>query len=145
MSDLSSIGMLEQNNTDEGVTSSDVADPSPLPDICGFYVLVRPVSTKPEKVGSLYVPDSVQDDVKYLCNVGRILAIGPHAFQGASIEKYGPWVQDGMKEGNFVQWERFVGKRFRYKGVNLVLLKDTDIHMRVENPLDLDSFANIEG
>lgn len=143
MTDASHFGVLDSARNAEDITSSDVPDPSPLPRICGDYLLVRPVQTKADKIGSIYMPGSVEDDVKYLNNVGRILAFGPRAYktkEGKTVD----WVEGGMKVGDIVQWERFVGKRLRYKGVNLVLLKDVAVQMVVDSPEDLDPMTSIE-
>ena len=71
------VGPLDISNVSEEITDEDVADPSPLPKVCGDYLLVRPVKTNTEKVGSVFLPDSTRGDVKYLHNVGRILSMGP--------------------------------------------------------------------
>lgn len=141
--DLSNVGPLDVPKSSEEITDENVPDPEDLPRICGDYLLVRPVKTHSEKVGSIYIPDTTQGDVKYLHNVGRILGFGPRAYKtrdGSVIE----WVDGGLKIGDFIQWERFVGKRFRYKGVNLVLLKDVAVQMVIENPMDIDPMTSIE-
>jgi co-chaperonin GroES (HSP10) len=143
MSDLSSLGILDQSKTNQEITDTTVPDPSPLPRVCGDYLLIRPVPTNAKKVGSIYIPESTQDDVKYLHNVGRILSFGPRAYktkEGKIID----WVEGGLKIGDIVQWERFVGKKLRYKGVNLVLLKDVAVQLVVENAENLDPMTSIE-
>lgn len=135
--------MLEQNRTNEEVTSEEVPDPTPLPEIGGDYLLVRPVNTTADKIGSIYIPDSTMGDVKYLHNVGRILAFGPRAYktkEGNTID----WFHEGLKVGDIIQWERYVGKKFRYKGVNLVLLKDVAAQLKVGDAKDLDPMTSIE-
>lgn len=142
---IDTLGMIEQPKNSEEATDKNIPDPSPLPRICGDYLLVRPVDTTPEKTkGGIILATSIQDDVKYLHNVGRILAFGPRAYrtkEGNIVE----WVEGGLKVGDFVQWERFVGKRFKYKGVNLVLLKDVAVQLVLENPEDVDAISSIEG
>ena len=136
-------GVMDASRTDETVTDETVPDPTPLPGVCGDYILVRPVKPRAEKIGSIYTPDDLQDDVKYLHNVGRVLAIGPRAYKlkdGSTID----WAPGGVNVGDHIQWERFVGKRLRYKGVDLVLLKDVAVQLKVENPEDLDSLTSIE-
>ena len=41
----------------------EVADPSPLPVIPGFNVLIRPVSIKSKTKGGILLPDSTVDDM----------------------------------------------------------------------------------
>lgn len=135
--------ILDGKRTDEEATDENVPDPTPLPGVCGDYLLVRPVKPKAEKIGSIFTPDSLQDDVKYLHNVGRVLAIGSRAYK-TKDDKVIEWAPGGVNVGDFVQWERFVGKRLRYKGVDLVLLKDVAVQLKIENPEDMDSLTSIE-
>ena len=41
----------------------ETPDPSPLPNIPGFHVLVRPVSVKSVTKGGILLPDSTKDDM----------------------------------------------------------------------------------
>lgn len=149
MADLSDLGLIEDTKTNTDVTNEDVPDPSPLPRVGGDYLLIRPVSTFSDNIVTdsgvkLYIPTAVEEDVKYLHNVGRILAFGPRCFktkEGKTID----WFEGGLKIGDIVQWERFVGKRMRYKGVNLVLVKANALNLTVEDQEDLDSLTSIEG
>jgi len=141
--DTGALGIMDASRVSETISSSDIPDPDVLPRVCGDWILVRPVSTKVEKVGSILLPTDTQDDIKYLNNVGRILAFGPRAYKTKNDEII-QWVDGGLNIGDIVQWERFVGKRIRYRGVNLVLLKDVAIQMVLENPEDLDSTVSIE-
>jgi co-chaperonin GroES (HSP10) len=141
---IDTLGMIEQPKNSEEVTDRTVPDPDVLPRVCGDYLLVRPVDTTPEKTkGGIILASSIQDDVKYLHNVGRILSFGPRAYK-TKEGKIVDWVEGGLKVGDFIQWERFVGKRMKYKGVNLVLLKDVAVQLVLENPEDVDSIAAIE-
>lgn len=144
MVDLSDNAVVDVPNTSENITNENVPDPEGLPEIGGDYVLVRPVQTQTEKVGNIIMADDIQDDVKYLSNVGKILAIGPMAYKKSdgTVVK---WFNDGLKVGDYVQWERFVGRRLRYKGVNMALVKDVALQMKITDPKSLDSFVNIEG
>jgi co-chaperonin GroES (HSP10) len=144
MTDLSDLGVVDVKKTSENITDESVPDPEGLPEIGGDYVLVRPVKTQTEKVGSVYLADDVQDDVKYLNNVGKILAIGPMAYKKSNGDTV-KWFEGGLKVGDYVQWERFVGRRLRYKGVNMTLIKDVALQMKITDPKSLDSFVNLEG
>lgn len=141
---INTAGFIEQNRNNEEITDRNVPDPEGLPKVCGDYLLIRPVDTTPEKTkGGIILAQSIQDDVKYLHNVGRVLAAGPRAFKksdGTTVD----WVEGGLKIGDHIQWERFVGKRFRFKGVNLVLLKDVAVQLVLDNPEDVDSITSIE-
>ena len=136
--------MVAMSRVDEEVTDSNVPDPD-LSKIrmAGSWILVRPVPTQAEKVGSIILATSAQEDVKYLHNVGKVLKVGPRAYK-TKDDKVVQYIEGGLALGDFAQWERFVGKKFRYQGVNLVLIRDTDIQFVVDNPLDIDATANLE-
>ena len=48
---------------DEWITDEEVADPSPLPKIPGYHILVRPVSVKSATKGGIILPDSTKSGV----------------------------------------------------------------------------------
>ena len=48
---------------DEWISDEDVDDPTPLPDLPGYHVLVRPVAIKTETKGGIILPDHFKDDV----------------------------------------------------------------------------------
>lgn len=137
--DIGKYGVLDASRTNEGITESSKPDPEVLPKIAGDWILVRPIKAETEKTASgIYIPDSTQGDIKFLNNVGRILSMGPRAYKtkdGSIIE----WVDGGVKVGDIVQWERFVGKRMIFKGVSMVLLKDVAIQMVLESAEDVDT------
>jgi co-chaperonin GroES (HSP10) len=136
--------LIEVAKSNEQKTDKDKPDPSPLPQVCGFYVLVRPVHIKDEKTkGGIYIPQEVQDDIRYLTNVGRVLSIGPYAFKSDSF-KHGSWCEGGeIQVGDYVAFGRHVGQPMVFKNVNLRLIKDVDIKLRVLDPTDVDTFSNL--
>ena len=134
-------GAVDIPNTSETITDAEVPDPEGYR-VCGSKLLIRPVKTNYDKVGSVFVPDTVKADVKYLHNVGRVLDFGPRAFKRKD-DSVVEWVKGGLKVGDIVQWERFSGKRIRYKGVNLVLLEATAINGVVDSQYDLDAMTAI--
>ena len=58
----------------------EVPDPSPLPELPGFHVLVRPVSVKSVTKGGIFIPDSTKDDMSYLTTVAQVLQLGDLAY-----------------------------------------------------------------
>ena len=55
-------------------------DPSPLPELPGYHVLVRPVSVKSITKGGIFIPDSTKEDMSYLTTIGQVLALGNLAY-----------------------------------------------------------------
>ena len=123
---------------DEWITNDDVSDPTPLPEVPGYTVLVRPISVKEKTKGGIILPDSTKSDMAYLTTVGRVLKVGNAAYQD---DKFGdtPW----CKKGDYVCYGKHAGNKFLYKGVQLLLIFDDDVKMVVESPKDLDPTFNL--
>lgn len=109
-------------------------DPAPLPKICGYNILVKPLGVK-KKVGNIHLPDSVRDDAQALTNVGRVLITGPEAYQGERFTSQEPW----CKPGDYVVFQKFRGVKILYKNVPLTLLADDEILMVVDKPDEINS------
>ena len=123
---------------DEWITEENVKDPSPLPEIPGYHILVRPVSVKQATKGGIILPDSTKSDMAYLTTVGRVLKIGNLAYQDSKFDGK-PW----CKEGDYVCYGKHTGDKFLYKGVQLLLLFDDAIKMVVKDAKDLDPTFNL--
>ena len=121
-----SLGSATKN--DLWITEEHAEDPTILPHIPGFHILVRPISVKAQTKGGLYLPDSVKNDISYLTTVGKVLVVGADAYIDEDKFPNGPW----CKKGDYV-----------YKGVKLILLYDDQISMVVEDPKDLDPTYNL--
>ena len=117
----------------------EVADPSPLPTIPGFNVLIRPVSIKSKTKGGILLPDSTVDDMTYLTTVGKVLAVGELAYEDKEKFSTGAWCEPG----DYVCYGKHAGVKMIYKGVKLILLYDDQIMLKVENPKDLDPTFNL--
>jgi len=123
---------------DEWITNDDVPDPTPLPEVPGYTVLVRPISVKEKTKGGIILPDSTKSDMAYLTTVGRVLKVGSAAYQDS---KFGDTPR--CKEGDYVCYGNHAGNKFVYKGVQLLLIFDDDVKMVVESPKDLDPTFNL--
>ena len=125
---------------DDWIEDADKADPSPLPRVPGFDILIRPISVRTKSKGGLLLPDQMVDDIKYLTTVGRVLAVGDMAFKS---KDYPEFKDCAVKPGDYVAYGRFDGQRFVYKGVKVLLLKDTAIRLVLEKPEDVDPASDI--
>ncbi len=117
----------------------EVPDPSPLPELPGYHVLVRPVSVKSQTKGGIFIPDSTKEDMAYLTTVGQVIALGDLAYAEKDKFPNGPWCE----VGDYVCYGKHTGTKMFYKGVRLILLFDDQIVMRVEDPKDLDPTFNL--
>ena len=123
---------------DEWITNDDVPDPSPLPEVPGYHILVRPVSVKSATKGGIILPDSIKSDMAYLTTVGRVLKVGTLAYADDKF-KGRPW----CKEGDYVCYGKHTGNKFFYRGVQLLLIFDDDVKMVVPDSKDLDPTYNL--
>ena len=98
----------------------EVPDPSPLPALPGFHVLVRPVSVKSITKGGIFIPDSIKDDMSYLTTVGQVLQLGDLAYLDKDKFPGGAW----CTVGDYVCYGKHAGTKLFYKGVRLILLFD---------------------
>ena len=109
-----------------------------LPELPGYYVLVKPVSIKKETKGGIILPDTVRDDIAYLTTVGKVLKLGDLAYDDKEKFPLGSWCE----EGDYVAYGKLIGQKFVYKGVKLLLFDD-QIIMKVDNPVSLDPTFNL--
>tara|TARA_Y100001963_G_C6684894_1_gene401721 strand:+ start:43 stop:465 length:423 start_codon:yes stop_codon:yes gene_type:complete len=117
----------------------EVKDPSPLPTIPGFHVLIRPVSIKEKTKGGIILPDSTVDDMAYLTTVGKVLAVGDLAYKDENKFPSGAW----CNPGDYVCYGKHAGVKMLYRGVKLILLFDDQVMLKVDNPKDLDPTFNL--
>jgi co-chaperonin GroES (HSP10) len=144
------------------ITGDEVPDPSPLPTVVGWKLLIRPVAIKTKTKGGILLPDQYKDDVQYLTTVGRVLAMGEQAYkhQDFAVERDNPMalapsfvgypVPEKLNEpkpwcrvGDYVCYGKFAAVKFIYKGVKLALLEDRLVDMVVPDPGSIDPQYNI--
>jgi co-chaperonin GroES (HSP10) len=124
---------------DMWITEDEIPDPSPLPELPGYHILVRPISVKGVTKGGIVLPDSTKDDMAYLTTVGKVLSIGELAYQDEGKFPNGQW----CRGGDFVCYAKHAGQKLFYKSVRLLLLFDDQVICRVEHPKDLDPTFNL--
>lgn len=136
---MQTIKMPQAIKNDRWTNNDELPDPTILPELPGYHVLVRPVSIKDKTKGGIMLPESVKSDIAYLTTVGRVLKIGDIAYKDDDKFPNGPW----CKIGDHVCYGKHTGQKLLYKGVRLILLFDDQIIMRVQNPKDLDTTYNL--
>ena len=125
---------------DEWIDIEDeVSDPTNLPELPGFHVLVRPVSVKSKTKGGIFIPDSTKDDMSYLTTVGKVIALGELAYKDVDKFPNGGW----CNVGDYVCYGKHAGTKLYYQNVKLLLLFDDQVIMRVRDPKDLDPTFNL--
>jgi len=124
---------------DAWITEGDITDPSELPHIPGFHLLIRPVSVKEKSKGGIIIPDKLKDDIAYLTTVGRVLKVGDLAYGDTDKFPKGAW----CKEGDFVCYGKLTGTKFVYQGIKMLLIFDDQVLMTVKDPTILDTTVNL--
>ena len=137
---MQQVAMGKAMKNDTWITDAEtVPDPSPLPDLPGYHVLVRPISVKSVTKGGILIPDSTKEDMSYLTTIGKVLALGDLAYRDTDRFPTGSW----CSTGDYVWYGKHTGTKLMYKGIRLILLFDDQIMLRVENPKDLDPTFNL--
>jgi len=121
------------------ITEEETPNPSPLPDLPGFHVLVRPISVKSVTKGGIFIPYSTREDMSYLTTVAQVLSLGNLAYMDKDKFPSGAW----CSVGDYVCYGKHAGTKLFYKGTRLILLFDDQIIMKVEDPKDLDPTFNL--
>ena len=136
---MQQVGLGGALKNDMWITEDDAPDPSPLPTLPGFHVLVRPVSVKGITKGGILLPDSTKEDMSYLTTIGKVLSLGDLAYGDRDKFPKGGW----CKEGDYVCYGKHTGDKFLYKGVRLIICYDDEITMVVKDPSSLDPMFNL--
>ena len=76
---------------DQCITNEEIKDPTPLPTIPNYRILVRPVSIRATTKGGIILPDKAKDDVQYLTTVGRVVILGDLAYDDKDRFPKGAW------------------------------------------------------
>lgn len=138
---------FDGNRTD-WVTDSNIPDPEKLPNVTGYNVLIRPVEPE-SKIGSIVLPSSFTEDVKFLTNVGQVKAMGALCYNDPNVKPsdgayfpFGRYKQPWCKVGDYVVWGKHQGVKLMVKGVSFVLLQDELVLMTLESPSDVNPMFN---
>lgn len=142
-------------NKSDWATPDSVPDPKVLPRVFGYNVLIRPVNPKDvienkEKGSKIIMPASLTEDIKYLTNVGRVVALGDQCYKDPNVKPadgkyfpYGRYEKPWCKVGDYVTWGRHQGVKYEYQGVVFLLIQDELILLGVDNPGDINPLFNI--
>lgn len=121
---------------DEHISPDELPDPTPLPQVFGWCILLRPVAIRSKTKGGLILPDSTRDDIGYQTTVGRVLAIGPLAWTrpDLGLPELDPW----YTVGSYVGFPKYGGIKMVYKSIKLLLLDSNEPRIGVDRPEYLD-------
>lgn len=129
-------GKLDVNSW---ITDPTVADPENIPTPLGWCILVRPYPVEYNKAkSSLILLGSEIDYMNYVTNIGRVVSVGPCAWNRAEHRMKDGTQKDWVQVGDFVSFPKNVGARRKFKGVSYVLLADDEIVERLLDPQVFD-------
>ena len=141
-------------NRTDWVTPDEIPDPNPLPKVYGWNLLIRPIhpgkSIKFKSGVQLELPSSFTEDMKYLTNIGKVLAIGPLAYTDPAVKPsdgaffpHGKYREPWCKVGDYVMYGKHQGVKMMYAGVSLLILADDLIVLNVDDPAQINPMFNL--
>ena len=136
---MQQVHMGKSLKNDQQISNEESPDPSVLPEIPGYHILIRPISVKEKTKGGILIPDSTREDMSYLTIVGKVLAVGNLAYKDIDKFPTGKWCD----VGDYVCYGKHSGQKLYYKSTRLILLFDDQIMLKVEDPKDLDPTFNL--
>lgn len=113
---------------------SNQVNPQEIPKVLTWHVCVYLPAVQEKTKGGLYLPDQTRSEQEYLTNVGKIVALGPKAFQDPklridgdedSIPKIGDWIFIGQHSG--IRFRTNTGHQFK-------VLSDSAIVAKIDRP-----------
>lgn len=104
-------------------------DPDELPEPTGWRILVRPLQVQDKTEAGIILTSDTQSDAEWNITVGRILAVGPLAWQRADMGEEA-WAE----VGDYVLYAKYSGHKITYQGTALILLNDDGVLMRIPSP-----------
>jgi co-chaperonin GroES (HSP10) len=61
----------------------------------GYRILIQPIKVEDFTPGGLALPEEVKTAKSYLRYVGRVIALGPNAYQHPKFQGAPPWCKEG--------------------------------------------------
>jgi len=109
----------------------------PPPRACGYQLCLK-LYVRDEKLGQLFLPDSVREADKYTAVAGLVVSVGPQAYKGKDQfgnDRFpeGPW----CRVGDWVVIPRYEASPVLFRGVALVFINDDKIQAVIEDPTDV--------
>lgn len=108
-----------------------------IPQVCGYRLMLIPVSLGDVTKGGIALPDSFKDSQMLHAQVFRVVGMGPEAYQDETRFPSGPYCQ----LGDFVMIGRYAGTKVTTMYVDeLRIVNDDEIQAKVP---DLDNTLDI--
>lgn len=111
-------------------------------EVQGYNLVVQPFEAEQkittENGMQLFLPDSFRDDVTYLSNVCRVLAVGPTAYTQEMFQGK-PW----CKVGDYVIIPKNTGQKILWKKKQVTIVACDRVIAVVDDPAHIDQSFNL--
>ncbi len=134
-------GYTAPSNLDKNgwITPPTVPDPENLPEPVGWTLWVRPYPViQDTKNTSILMPEQDINFMSYVCNVGRVVSIGPCCWTRPEHRNKEGKQFDWAAIGDFIGYPKNAGSRRKYKGVSYVVLVDDELNDILRDPQIFD-------
>jgi len=100
-----------------------------LPVPAGYRILIA-IPPRDDKIGSIYLPDSLKDKEQTASIVGCVMRLGPDAYLDQDKYPSGPW----CTVGDWVVFRAYSGTRIKIDGQEFRLINDDTVEGVVDDP-----------
>jgi len=117
-----------------------VPDLDKVPTPARWNLVVRQLGIK-EKIGSLYMPDSVKDAQSYTHGMAVVLKVGSCVYRGRKYEDLGLSPEDGPQVGDIICFRAHSAPtRFKVQDIELMVIPD-DAYYATVAPDQVDAIS----
>jgi co-chaperonin GroES (HSP10) len=106
-----------------------------------FQLIVRQVNTKKVSKGGIILTDETISDQRWTNGMGEVVALGPSVYRGKKFEDMDLHPSDAPKIGEIVLFESRAPRRFKFDGVEHMVIPDDAVWGRVHNREEMHRFA----
>jgi hypothetical protein len=111
-----------------------------VPDPERWNLCIRQLGIK-EKIGSLYIPDSVKDAQSYTHGMGVVLKVGKCVYRGRKYEDLGLTPEDGPQVGDIICFRAHTAPtRLKVQDIEVMYIPDDAFYARA-TPDMVDSIS----
>lgn len=117
-------------------TKEEVADPQirDLPKVTGWRILVRPLPVREKTDMGLFLPDASRDMEEFTITVGRVLAIGPRAYERRDMLTREGEIEAWCEVEDYVLYGKYTGIKIVCGDVKLRIMNDDEIIAVLSDP-----------
>ena len=129
----------------EWITSPSIKDPENIPQPLGWHVLIRPYPVKSKSKGGI-IMTSETDTMNYLLNIGRVVAVGPCAWNRPEHKNREGESFLWANVGDFVTYPKHAGHKRKYKDVSFIIMNDENLNEILRDPVVFsdENFVSID-